>query len=359
MSTDTLHLVQGQHSFAEEEGFALECGRVLRPVTIRYAMYGEPNAAGDNVVLVCHALSGTAEVASWWPELFDDERLFGNDRYCVIGSNILGSCYGSTGPSAVDPDSGQPYGANFPLVTVSDIVRAQRQLLDFLGIDRVKLVIGGSIGGMQALQWVIDYPQFVEHCVAIGAAPLGSMGLALNHLQRHVIRLDPKWQNGDYPPHEVPAQGLALAREIAMCSYKSAELFATRFGRNPNRNGEDPWTHPDGRFDVAGYLDYQGEKFVQRFDANSYLAISKTMDSFDPVRSHGSAQAAYGRIRAHVTLVGISSDWLFPAADVRALGEQFTAAGVQCEYHEIASSHGHDAFLAEPEKLATILAAHL
>ena len=144
-----------------------------------------------------------------------------------------------------------------------------------------------------------------------------------------------------------------------MCSYKSAELFTTRFGRNPNRNGEDPWTHPDGRFDVAGYLDYQGEKFVQRFDANSYLAISKTMDSFDPVRAYGSAQAAYSHIRAHVTLVGISSDWLFPAADVRVLGEQFTAAGVRCEYHEIESSHGHDAFLAEPEKLAAILTAHL
>ncbi len=359
MSAVTLHLIQGKHTFAEEDGFVLECGGTLRPVAIRYAMYGEPNAAGDNVVLVCHALSGSAEVAAWWPELFDDPRLFGNDRYCVLCSNILGSCYGSTGPAAIDPQTGRQYGAGFPLVTVGDLVRAQRELLRHLEIERVKLVIGGSIGGMQALEWAIDFPEMVEHCVAIGAAPLGAMGLALNHLQRQAIRMDPKWNGGEYSPDDPPAQGLALARALAMCSYKSAELFHERFGRNPNRNGEDPWTDLQGRFDVAGYLDYQGRKFVERFDANSYLAISRTMETFDPVRTFGSAQAAYSRVRAHVTLVGISSDWLFPAADVRSLGEQLRAAGAGCEYCEIASSHGHDAFLAEPEKLAAILAAHL
>lgn len=359
MSTGTLHLVQGKHSFGEKEGFALECGRVLRPVTIRYAIYGELNAARDNVVLVCHALSGTAEVADWWPELFADERFLDPQRYCVIGSNILGSCYGSTGPGSIDLETGKPYGPNFPLVTISDIVRAQRMLLDYLGISRVKLVIGGSIGGMQSLQWAIDFPESVEHCVSIGAAPLGSMGLALNHLQRQAIRLDPKWNNGDYDAEDPPRQGLALAREIAMCSYKSAELFAERFGRNPNRNGEDPWAEPEARFDVAGYLDHQGEKFHQRFDANSYITITRTMDTFDPVRSRGSPEAAYGRIRAHVTLVGISSDWLFPAVDVQSLGGQLRAAGVRCDYREVESAHGHDAFLAEPEKLSGILAAHL
>jgi homoserine O-acetyltransferase len=228
-----------------------------------------------------------------------------------------------------------------------------------LEIRRVKLVIGGSIGGMQALQWAIDFPEMIEHCVAIGAAPLGAMGLALNHLQRQAIRLDPQWNGGEYSRDDPPAQGLALARAIAMCSYKSAELFDERFGRNPNRNGEDPWADLQGRFDVAGYLDYQGKKFIERFDANSYLAISRSMETFDPVRSFGSAQAAYSRVKAHVTLVGISSDWLFPAADLRALGEQLRGAGVDCDYHEIASSHGHDSFLAEPEKLAVILAAHL
>ena len=359
MSAGTLHLIQGQYCFAGKEGFALECGRRLRPVNLRYAMYGEPNAACDNVVLVCHALSGSAEVAEWWPELFEDPRLFGNDRYCVLSSNILGSCYGSTGPDSLDPETGKPYGANFPLVTIGDMVRAQRELLAHLDIPRVKLVIGGSIGGMQAIEWAIDFPEMVEHCVAIGAVPLGAMGLALSHLQRQAIALDAQWNGGQYAKHDPPVKGLALARAIAMCSYKSAELFEHRFGRNPNRNGEDPWANHQARFDVAGYLDYQGRKFIERFDANAYLAITRSMDTWDPARTHGSAEAAYGRIRAHVTLVGISSDWLFPAADVRSLGEQLRAIGVDCDYHEIDSSHGHDSFLAEPEKLAVILAAHL
>jgi homoserine O-acetyltransferase len=322
-------------------------------------MYGEPNAARDNVVLVCHALSGSAEVAEWWPELFEDRRLFGNSRYCVIGSNILGSCYGSTGPSAIDPESGRPYHAAFPLVTIGDIVRAQRELLKFLGISRLKLVIGGSIGGMQALQWAIDYPEMVDHCVSIGAVPLNAMGLALNHLQREALRLDPKWKGGEYSADEPPAGGLGLARGIAMCSYKSSELFEERFGRRPNRDGEDPWSEHGTRFDIAGYLEYQGKKFVDRFDANSYVAISRAMDTFDPTRAYPSPQAAYSRIQARVTLVGISSDWLFPAAEVRSLGEQLKTAGVDCDYREIESSHGHDAFLAEPEKLASILAVHL
>jgi len=359
MSAATQHLIQGQYSFAEKEGFALECGGVLRPVSLRYAMYGEPNAACDNVILVCHALSGSAEVATWWPELFDDPRLFGNDRYCILCSNILGSCYGSTGPSAINPQTGKPYGASFPLVTIGDMVRAQYELLRFLEIPRVKLVIGGSIGGMQALEWAMDYPDVVEHCVAIGTVPVGAMGLALNHLQRQAIWLDPKWKGGEYTSDDPPAKGIALARAIAMCSYKSAELFEIRYGRRPNRNGEDPWADHQARFDVGGYLDYQGQKFVERFDANAYLAITRTMDTFDPVRSCGSAYAAYSRIKAHVTLVGISSDWLFPAADVRALGEQLRAVGVDCDYREIESSHGHDSFLAEPEKLASILATHL
>jgi homoserine O-acetyltransferase len=351
----TFHLIQGAFTFAEDEGFPLESGGKLRPVTVRYAQYGEPNAARDNVVLVCHALSGSAKVDDWWPELFVEGGLLDLEKYCVIGTNILGSCYGSTGPNSVNAETGEPYGADFPLVTISDIVRSQAKLLDHLGIDKLKLAIGGSIGGMQALHWAMDYPDRVEHAIAIGTAPLGALGLALNHIQRQVIRLDPQWNNASYANDDSPSEGLSIARQIAMLSYKSAELFNHRYGRKLNRNGEDPWKHHAARFDVGGYLDHQGEKFVQRFDANSYLSITRTMDTFDPARKYGSAEAAYSRIKAKITLVGISSDWLFPPEDVRRLAAEIGAYGAHCDYHEIISSHGHDAFLAEPEKLLQVL----
>ena len=324
---------------------ALDAGGSLQPVTIRFAQYGE--LRGDNVVLVCHALSGSARVADWWPQMFDG--LFDLERDCVIGTNLVGSCYGSTGPASPNPATGTPYGAGFPLVSIRDAVRAQAMALQQLGIERLRVVIGGSIGGMQALQWAVDFPERVQRCIAIGAAPLGAMALALNHLQRQAIRLDPKWPDG------AAADGIALARAIAMCSYKSAELFAERFGRNPNRAGDDPYASLAGRFDVAGYLDHQGEKFRARFDANSYIAISKAMDTFDLGRGYVSEDEALRRITAEVLLVGISSDWLFPAADVRALASRMRAAGARCRYAELQSAHGHDGFLADMPQLARLV----
>ncbi len=355
MKLTSLHPVLGEFTFPAKEGFALESGGRLCPATVHYAIYGEPNATRDNIVLVCHALSGSAEVADWWPELVAEGGLLGLDRYCVIGMNILGSCYGTTGPQSVNGETGKPYGRGFPLVSISDIVRAEAAVLDALHIRRLKLVIGGSIGGMQALHWAIDYPERVENCIAIGAAPIGAMALALNHIQRQAIQLDPKWRNGEYPIDDPPAEGLSIARQIGMCSYKSIELFAQRYGRKPNRGGEDPWSNNGGRFDVAGYLDHQGKKFNHRFDANSYISITRTMDTFDPARQYGSADTAYRRIRAKVTLVGISSDWLFPPEEVRALADTMTSAGVSCVYRELRSRHGHDAFLAEPHSLAQLL----
>jgi homoserine O-acetyltransferase len=304
-------------------------------------------------VLVCHALSGSARVADWWADMFG--RVFDTARDCIIGINVIGSCYGSTGPGSKNPRSGEPYGPDFPLVSISDMVRAQARLLDHLGVERLKVVIGGSIGGMQTLQWAVDFPERVENCVAIGSTPLAAMGLALNHLQRRVIYLDPAWQRGRYAPGQQPTTGLALARGIAMCSYKSAALFDERYARKPNRSGEDPYRSMSGRFDVAGYLDHQGEKFITRFDANTYITISKAMETFDLSRGYGSEEAALRRIRARVLLVGISSDWLFPAADVKALAERMHAAGADCTYAELESSHGHDGFLAEPDVLAQMI----
>src|SRR6185503_13763820 len=261
---------------------------------------------------------------------------------------------GSTGPGSVDPETGLVYGPDFPLISIRDNVRAQGQLLDSLGIRRLRLVLGGSIGGMQSLEWAIHDPDRVQKAAVIGVAPLSAMGLALNHLQRQAIQNDPNWDGGYYLPQRPPSHGLSLARQIGMLSYKSAALFEERFGRNPNRNGEDPWRLDDhgggligGRFDIAGYLDYQGVRFNDRFDANSYLAIMRTMDTWHPLTGFTSATEVYGRIRAQVILIGISSDWLFPSESVREFAQSIRGAGVRAEYREMASSHGHDAFLAE------------
>jgi homoserine O-acetyltransferase/O-succinyltransferase len=344
---------EGDLTFAYGAPFRLEGGGSLQPVSVRYAIYGELNERRDNAVLVCHALSGSARVADWWPEMFG--RAFDLSRDCVICTNVLGSCYGSSGPASINPATGLAFGPDFPLVTIRDMVCAQAHVLDELGVKRLRTVIGASIGGMQALQWAVDFPERVEHCIAIGCAPLSAMGLALNHLQRKVIQLDPDFQGGRYPANQQPARGIGLARAIGMCSYKSAELFEERYARKPNRNGEDPLRGIGERYDVAGYLDYQGEKFVSRFDANSYIVITKAMDTFDLARGYASEADALKRITAHVSLVGISSDWLFPARDVRELAKRIDSAGVQCDYTEFETAHGHDGFLAEMDAIAAVV----
>lgn len=341
--------------------FLLENGGALARPTLHYATYGRLNAARDNAVLVCHALSGSASVGSWWPEVFAPGGLLSVDRDFVICINLLGSCYGSTGPGSVDPATGAIYGPAFPLVSIRDNVRAQKDLLDFLGVSRLRLALGGSIGGMQALEWSILEPERVERAAIVGVAPLTAMGLALNHLQRVAIQNDPDWNGGYYSAERPPRRGLALARQIGMISYKSATLLEERFARKPNRD-EDPWASSGerggligGRFDIAGYLDYQGQRFIERFDANAYLAILRTMETWDPLGGSTSSAEVFGRIRARLTFVGISSDWLFPPESVRQLAELVRSAGVEVEYCEMPSSHGHDAFLAEQAELVRLL----
>ena len=341
----------------------LDCGRALNCPTLHYAVYGRLNAARDNAVLVCHALSGSARVGNWWPEIFAPGAVLSLERDFVICINMLGSCYGSTGPGSVNPDTSQSYGPDFPLVGVRDNVKAQARLLDSLGIRRLRLVLGGSIGGMQALEWSILHPERVQRALIIGVTPLSAMGIALNHLQRQAIQHDPEWAGGRYLPQRPPRRGLALARQIAMISYKSAPLFEERYGRNPNqRTGEDPWSADGngsgltgGRFDIAGYLDHQGQRFIERFDANAYLAILRAMDTWDPMRGFASAEEAFGRIRARLSFIGISSDWLFPAGDVHQFAEAIRKAGAQADYKEMTTAHGHDAFLAEQAELVRLL----
>jgi homoserine O-acetyltransferase len=335
--------------------FVLESGGKLPVASVHYAIYGSLNGRRDNAILVCHALTGSARVADWWPDLFRDGHPLDLNTHCVIGVNVLGSCYGSTGPSSINPETGRSYGPDFPIVSIRDIVRAQAELIESLGIVQLRAVLGGSIGGMQALQWAIDYPERVAGCFAVGAAPLTAMGLALNHLQREAIRLDPAWKNGQYAASEPPTRGLALARGIATCSYKSTALFNDRFARKPDRSGDDPRTAANGKYDVAGYLEYQGRIFNDRFDANSYLAITRAMDNFDPAFGYESEAAALRRIRARVLLAGISSDWLFSPEDVRSLAERIQDAGAVCNYIEIHSAHGHDAFLAEAANVRPLI----
>ena len=348
--------------FVLEEHFLLECGRTLAGLTLHYAVYGRLNAARDNAVLVCHALSGSALVGQWWPEVFAPGAVLSLEHDFVICINLLGSCYGSTGPGSVNPETGSPYGSDFPLISIADNVRAQARLLDSLGVRRLRLIIGGSMGGMQAIDWATLFPDRVERAVIIGVAPLGAMGIALNHLQRQAIQHDPEWMGGNYLPQRPPLRGLSLARQIAMLSYKSPPLFDERFARKPNRNGEDPYGLDDcgggligGRFDIAGYLDEQGRRFVDRFDANSYLAILRTMDTWDPLRGSHAPAEVFGNVKARLTFIGISSDWLFPPDTVKRFAQIIASAGVNAEYREMVSDHGHDAFLAEQTELLRLL----
>lgn len=305
--------------------FEFTCGERLDSVEQRITTYGDPRSPA---VLVPHALTGNSRVTDWWGGLVGEDKLLDPAHRYVIGINALGSCYGSSGPSTV---------ANFPYVTVRDIVRAQARTLDELGVRKLSLVIGASLGGMQALQWALDYPQRVERAVMVGSHDHQSpMGIALNAIQREAIAVD-------------PARGLRIARKIAMLSYKSDALFKQRHDRRADRKGRF-------RFDVEGYLEHQADLFEARMDPRSYAALTEAMDSFD-VRCY-SCHPEPVEGRPHLLFVGITSDWLFLAQDVRAAARRFAALGYPSEYAEIDSDHGHDAFLAEPEVFASILFEH-
>jgi len=322
---------------------ALDSGVVLDGVVQRVTVYGEPRPDGANVVLVNHALTGSGRILEWWEDVVGPGKLLDTNLAAVVGINALGSCYGSTGPSSTAPD-GKPYGARFPLVTVWDMVRAQRAALAALGVQRLAVVIGGSLGGMQALAWALESPAQVRHAVAIGAYDhFTAMGIALNYVAREAIRVA-----------RSQAEGIELARKIAMLTYKSEALMAERFARRFDRKGGDPTVDPEGKFDVEGYLDYQGAIFSKRMDTDAYLALTRAMDLFD-ARERGLGEGSPPAF----TLVGISSDWLFLPEYVRATAERFARDGADSVYLELASNHGHDAFLAEPDHLTELVAPRL
>ena len=314
--------------------FALESGAVLPEIVQRYAVYGKINADKSNVSLVFHALTGSARIGDWWKNLIGAGKALNTGENAFICINFLGSRYGSTGANSAS-FNWKDNKTEFPLVTVTDIIRAQKLVLDALGIKKLKAVIGGSVGGMCALQFAAEFPETTEKCVAIGACELPAMGLALNHLQREALK------------HE---KDVGLARQIAMISYKSPELFNARFARKPNRISENPRENFNNRYDIAGYLDYQSEIFKNRFDAETFKIISKAMDLFEL----SDAEIKQNRT-AETYFVGISSDWLFPSNDVKNLAERFAENGVKSKYIEMVSPDGHDAFLSDTRRMSEIL----
>jgi homoserine O-acetyltransferase/O-succinyltransferase len=342
--------------------FEPELGGYLEEVTLAYETWGELDPSGENAILIVHALTGDSHCAGgiseaykrggWWDEMVGPGRLVDTDEHFVVCSNVLGGCSGSTGPASVDPATDYQYGMRFPIVTISDIVRAQKRLLDDLGVRKLEVVIGGSIGGQQALEWALRFPDFVEKAVPVAATgALGPQGLGMSEIGRRAIMADPNWQGGDYyGTGKSPETGLAIARMAGMLTYQSAEGQWERFGRE---EATRPALYEEfgGRFEIESYLHYQGHDLTGRFDANSYLYLTRAMDLYDIGAGYASHEEAYERIEAEVLFVGISSDWLFPAREVRAAAELAKAAGAEAHYEEIESLNGHDAFLKDWDEL--------
>ncbi len=324
--------------------FVLEAGAELRDVPVAFERWGRLNERADNVVLVCHALTGNTSVDQWWGPLLGPGRALDTDRYCVICANVMASPYGTASPVTVDPASGRRYGAAFPVPTIRDTVALHRVVLETLGVRQVAFAIGGSMGGMQALEWAF-HSDMVAAVVPIAVGGRHSAWcIAWSEAQRAAIAGDPAWMDGHYSEDDHPDRGLAGARMIAMISYRSAESFAQRFGRDPDTRGSDA-------FAMQGYLNYQGRKLVDRFDANCYLRLTQSMDTHDVARGRGDYPDVVRRLELPALVVGISSDILYPLAEQNELVDLMPNA----ELAVIEAEHGHDSFLIEMETLNDIV----
>ena len=349
------------------EGLSLESGSRLPDLRIAYETYGTLNRDRSNVILICHALSGDAHAAGisdedgrqgWWEIAIGPGKAFDTDRYFVICSNVLGGCKGTTGPSSVNPRSGKPYGITFPVVTIRDMVAAQKKLIDHLGISRLFAVAGGSMGGMQVLQWCVDYPDLVQKAVVIAAAGASTaQQIAFNEVGRRAIMTDPSWKGGDYYGKGNPDYGLALARMVGHITYLSDESMHTKFGRRLQVR-EEPGFAFSTEFQVESYLHYQGDRFTKRFDSNSYLYITKAIDYFD-LTSDGSLVQGLAPVKAKVLVLGITSDWLYPTYQQQEIVSALTANEKDVRYAEIRSHYGHDAFLLEGGQLTYLTGTFL
>jgi len=360
----------------EEEPFVLETGGTIGPVDVEYETYGELSPEKDNAVLIEHALSGDAHVAGWdkkafykgerhwlaekpgwWDSVVGPGKAIDTNKFFVLCSNYLGSCYGTTGPSSTNPATGKPYGLAFPVVTVHDWVRLQALLLDKLGIEHVYAVTGGSLGGQQAIEWALAYPDRVEKSIVLAASPrLSSQGLAFNAVGRFCIMNDPNFNGGNYYEGDHPHSGLAAARMLAHITYLSEKGMNKKFGRRL-RNKEKPDFDFNIEFEVESYLDYQGRSFVERFDANSYLYITKAMDYYDASLKwgYGDLRVACERIKSDVMIVSFSSDWLYPPEQCKEFALALSDAGKPVRTVNIQSIYGHDAFLVETQEVGRVI----
>jgi homoserine O-acetyltransferase/O-succinyltransferase len=347
----------------------LQSGASLGDYTLVYETYGELNARRSNAVLVCHALNASHHVAGvhagiersegWWDNLVGPGKPLDTRRFFVIGVNNLGSCFGSTGPMHTNPATGQPYGADFPVVTVEDWVDAQARLVKALGIDTLAAVLGGSLGGMQALDWALRYPQRLRQCIAVATAPkLSAQNIAFNEVARRAIVTDPDFHGGHFYAHGVvPKRGLRVARMIGHITYLSDDAMEAKFGREL-RSAELSYTTQDIEFQIESYLRHQGDKFSDYFDANTYLLITRALDYFDPARRHGGdLSAAFASARCRFQVVSFTTDWRFSPQRSREIVKALLDNRLDVSYAEIAAPHGHDAFLLDDERYHGVLRA--
>ena len=360
-------------------GLRLQNGETLPELTVAYETYGRLAPERDNAVFICHALSGDAHVAGyhdpslpatagWWNNMVGPGKGIDTDHYFVICANILGGCMGTTGPSSGDPRTGKPYGSTFPPITVTDIVNVHRLLVKSLGVERLAAVVGGSFGGMQAMEWAIRFPEMIDRCICIAsAARLSAQALAFDIVGRKAILSDPAWQGGDYyGTGQKPASGLALARKIGHITYLSRELMAEKFGRDRKEGGvsvldvmEEAGQPFLSDFQIESYLEHQGRKFVDRFDANSYLHITRAMDEYDLGERFGSLENAFEPLQAKMLVVALSADWLFPSEQSMEIANALLRAGKHVSYCNLHAPQGHDGFLVEVRRLSEVIKAFL
>jgi homoserine O-acetyltransferase len=349
------------YSFAHPpDELTLESGEKLGPITLAYETYGKLNVQKSNAILVLHALSGDSHAAGldgWWENLIGQGKGIDTDKYFVICSNVIGGCQGSTGPSSINPKNGKPYGLSFPLVSIGDMVEAQKHLIDHLGIEKLLSVVGGSMGGMQVLQWMVSYPEKIRSAIPIATTIKHTpQQIAFNEVGRQAVMSDPDWKNGDYYDSAPPSKGLAVARMIGHITYMSDTSMTEKFGRKTTADKEPFKFGAD--FEVEGYLRYRGDNFVKRFDANSYLYITKAIDNFNLLNGHALGSVFKG-LRAKVLVLAFKSDWLYPSYQSQEIVKACKLAGVEASYCEINSTYGHDSFLLETEQETQLIGGFL
>jgi len=372
MDAGSVGVVETQ-TFHYPHAMPLESGQALGPITLAYETYGTLSPAKDNAILILHALSGDAHVAGyhaedlekpkpkpgWWDIMVGPGKAFDTTRFFVVCSNIIGGCMGSTGPSSINPATGDRYAMKFPLVTIGDMVEAQRLLMDHLEIARWYAVTGGSMGGMQALQWAVAYPERVARCIPIATTHrLSAQSIAFDAVGRVAIMNDPDWQDGRYYDRALPANGLAMARMIGHITYLLEQSMHEKFGRRLRHAEEYTWNFAP-EFSVETYLQHQGDEFVKRFDANSYLYITKAMDYFDLGAKHDSLPQAMAQAQSRFLVISFTSDWLFTTAQSREIVRALRLNGIDASFVEIDTSYGHDAFLLEAEEITRLLKGFL